>query len=79
MEVDVSVLLCRDRIETVLRYLPPQSIVLVGRQRRWGPGAYLSLIRALKRKQHHVIPVDRSSAPQPSTEWVHAEPSTNLL
>ena len=79
MEVRVAVLLCRDRVETVLRNLPLQSIVLVGRHRRWGFGAYSSLIRALKREQHHAIPVDRRAAPAVSAEWVHAEPRSKTL
>jgi hypothetical protein len=79
MEVHVSVLLCRDRVEAVLQNLPPQSIVLVGRRRRWGFGAYWSLIRALKREQHHAIPVDRRAAPAASAECVHAEPRSKIL
>jgi hypothetical protein len=79
MEVDVSVLLCRDRVETVLQNLPPQSIVLVGRRRRWGFGAYSNLIRVLKRERHHAIPVDRGAAPAASSEWVHVDPRSKTL
>jgi hypothetical protein len=79
MEVDVSVLLCRDRVETVLQNLPPESIVLVGRRRRWGSGAYSNLIRALKREQHHAIPVDRGAAPAFLSEWVHLDPRRKSL
>jgi hypothetical protein len=78
-EVHVSVLLCRDGVETVLRNLPLQSIVLVGRRRRWGFGACSRLIRALRREQHHAIPVDGGAEAAVSAQWVHAGPRSKTI
>ena len=36
--VDVKVLLCRDREETILKWLPTESIAIIGRPSRWGSG-----------------------------------------
>jgi len=58
MQVDVKVLQCRDREETIPQWLPAESIALVGRRRHWGPGSFRKLIRSLKRKGHHVVVVD---------------------
>ena len=56
--VDVRILLCRDREETLPNWIPCHAIVVIGRRRTWGPGSFSGLIRAVKRHQHQVIVVD---------------------
>jgi len=56
--VSVRILLCRDREETLRKWIPSHAIVVIGRQRAWGPGCFRGLIRAVKRNQHQVIVVD---------------------
>jgi hypothetical protein len=58
VNVDVKVLLCRDREETLPLWLPAESIAVIGRPRRWGRGSCRALIRLIKRAGHHVILVD---------------------
>src|SRR4051812_39242456 len=58
VELDVKILLCRDREETIPAWLPPGCIVVIGRRRRWGPGSSRRLIRAVRRDGRHVIVVD---------------------
>ena len=56
--VSVRILLCRDREETLREWIPSHAIVVIGRQRAWGPGCFWGLIRAVKRNQRQVIVVD---------------------
>jgi hypothetical protein len=58
VDVDVKVLLCRDREETIPQWLPAESIVVIGSRRCWGPGSFWGLIRIVRRRGHHVIVVD---------------------
>jgi hypothetical protein len=58
VNVNVKVLLCRDREETIPQWLPAESIVVIGSRRRWGPGSFRGLIRIVRRRGHHVIVVD---------------------
>lgn len=58
VDINVKVLLCRDREETIPKWLPSDSIVVIGRRRRWGLGEFRPLIRAVKRGGHHVVVVD---------------------
>src|SRR4051812_11459740 len=55
VDVKVRVLLCRDREETIPRWLPAGSIAVIGRRRSWGPGSCRRLIRAVRRDGRHVI------------------------
>ena len=55
VDVDVHVLLCRDREQTIPEWLPAGSIAVIGRCRRWGPGSSRRLIRAVRRAGHNVI------------------------
>lgn len=57
-EVEVKVLLCRDREETIPHFLPSESIAVIGRHGSWGRDAFSGLIRAVRRYGHHVIVVD---------------------
>jgi hypothetical protein len=66
VDVDVKVLLCRDREETIPQWLPAESIAVIGRRRRWGPGSSWGLIRVVKRTGHQVVVVDIGQ-PQPAT------------
>ncbi len=59
VELDVKILLCRDREETIPAWLPPGCIAVIGRRRRWGPGSSRRLIRAVRHDGRHVIVVDR--------------------
>ena len=54
-DVDVRVLLCRDREQTIPEWLPPGSIAVIGRRRRWGPGSSRRLIRGVRRAGRQVI------------------------
>ena len=65
VDVTVRVLLCRDPEETVPLWLPPESAVVIGRRRAWGPGSFRRLIRIMKRSGHHVIVVE-AGARQPA-------------
>jgi hypothetical protein len=56
--IEVKVLLCRDREETLPRWLPGHAIVVIGRQRAWGPGSFSGLIRAVRRDRRQVIVVE---------------------
>lgn len=58
VDVDVKILLCRDREETIPRWLPPESVAVIGRRRRWGPGSSRGLIRAVRRNGHQVVVVE---------------------
>ena len=57
IDVNVKVLLCRDAEETIPRWLPSDSIAVIGRRRRWGPGSCSRLIRAIRRSGLRVIVV----------------------
>jgi hypothetical protein len=63
--VEVNILLCRDTEETVSRWLPRESITILGRRRRWGPGSFRRLVRTLTRHGHQVVVVD-VGRPQPA-------------
>ena len=56
----IHILLCRDREEAVSRALPAESVAVIGRARRWGPGSHRRLIKCLDRAGHHLIVVDRN-------------------
>src|SRR5262245_30631988 len=58
VDVNVKILPCRDREETIPQWLPAESIVVIGSRRRWGPGSSRGLVRIVRRKGHHVIVVD---------------------
>ena len=55
VDTAVNVYLCRDRVETLLRYIPPERIVVLGaRKSRWR-NPDLRLARALRRAGFEVI------------------------
>jgi hypothetical protein len=53
--LEVRVLICRDRAEALNRALPPKSLILICGRERWWPNADASLARTLRRNSHHVI------------------------
>lgn len=56
VETSVQIYLCRDKLQTLLSVLKPQSlVVLCGRKRRWWPTRDEVLARALRRAGHEVI------------------------
>lgn len=56
VETTVQIYLCRDRLETLMTVLKPQSLVVVGGRRRWWwPTSEEVLVRTLRRAGHEVI------------------------
>ena len=47
--------LCRNPLETLLRELPPRSVVVIGARRNWPFGKSKRLARALRRNGHEAI------------------------
>ena len=60
LEVTIKIYLCRDRNETIRHALTPDSLVVIGTQKRWWPNRDRMLARLLKRDGHKVILVDVS-------------------
>jgi hypothetical protein len=54
-DVSVRVLLCRDRNETIRDHLRPESLVVIGRRKRWWPDGTYVLARLLRRAGHEVV------------------------
>ncbi|HVN77906.1 MAG TPA: hypothetical protein VMW38_02815 [Terriglobia bacterium] len=54
-EIRVDICLCRNRKESLLRTLRPQSLTVVGGRRRWWPTWESRLARDLRRGGHEVI------------------------
>ena len=57
-QVRVRVLLCRDKLQGLLKFLKPQSVVVVGGRKRWWLTPEEKLARVLKSNGHRVIFVD---------------------
>ncbi len=53
--LEVRVLICRDRAQALNRALPPQALVLMCGRERWWLNGDASLARELRRNSHHVI------------------------
>jgi len=58
VHVEVEVYSCRDREETLLRILPPHSVVAIGTRRHWFRTKEPHLARLLRRNGHEVIVVN---------------------
>jgi len=54
----VHLYVCRDQIETILRVLKPNSLVVIGGRKRWWPTATSRIAGALHAKGHRVVFVD---------------------
>jgi len=51
----VHVYLCRDQVETLLRVLGPNSLVVIGGRKHWWPTAGSRMANALRSKGHRVV------------------------
>jgi len=57
-EPNVHLYVCRDRIETMLFVLRPNSLVVIGDRKRWWPTAMSRMAGILRAKGHRVVVVD---------------------
>ena len=57
VEASVHILLCRDRMEALLKALTPHSLVVMGGRRRWLPSADDTVAKQLRCAGHDVIMV----------------------
>ena len=63
VDAQIKVLLCRDRDETLPKWLARDAIVVAGVARRIGPGSCWWLLRRLRKAGYKVIVVERKAAP----------------
>jgi hypothetical protein len=54
-DLEVRVLVCRERAEALIRTLQPRSLVMICGHEHWWPNEDASLARTLRRNSHHVI------------------------
>lgn len=54
-ETSARLYLCRDRLETLMQVLRPNSLVVIGGRNRWWPTAASRMARALRSKGHQVV------------------------
>ena len=57
-EVQIQVFCCRDIPEVLGHTLPPESLILVGREKRWWRRRGSKLIRLLRSRGHHAVIVE---------------------
>jgi hypothetical protein len=55
VQASIYVYLCRDQVQTLLQVLQRQSVVVLGRRKRWFPTKPMLLARALRKRGHQVI------------------------
>ena len=55
VDTRVDIYLCRDRRQAIRQALKPDSLVVIGKRKRWWPTGEESLARMLKRDGHRVI------------------------
>jgi hypothetical protein len=60
-ETSARLYLCRNRLETLMRVLRPNSLVVIGGRKRWWPTAASRMARALRSKGHQVVFIDLRS------------------
>ena len=58
VKTTVHLYLCRDRVATLLHVLAPNSLVVIGRRRRWWPTAETRLAKVLRSNGHQVVSID---------------------
>jgi hypothetical protein len=58
MEIEAFVYLCRDPAITIAEALDRESLVVIGRHKRWLLGRSPSVARKLRQKGHHVVLAD---------------------
>jgi hypothetical protein len=61
IETNIQVCLCRDRWQTIRATLKPDSLVVIGGQKRWWPTEEQRLATRLQREGHHVLLVEPRS------------------
>ena len=54
-EPSVHLYMCRDRIETLVRVLRPNSLVVISGREHWWPTAERRIAKALRSKGHRVV------------------------
>lgn len=54
-EIQIHLLLCRDRVQAILRMLTPRSVIVIGGRKRWWPTAESRLAANLRSKGHQVL------------------------
>lgn len=54
-EPSIHLYQCRDRVETLLRVLSPNSLVVIGARKHWWPTAESRVAKALRSKGHRVV------------------------
>jgi len=57
-EPSIHLYVCRDRVDTMLLVLRPNSLVVIGDRKRWWPTAMSRMARILRAKGHRVVVVD---------------------
>jgi hypothetical protein len=61
IETNIQVCLCRDQWQTIRATLKPDSLVVIGGQKRWWPTEEQRLATRLQREGHHVLLVEPRS------------------
>jgi len=59
LETSVQIFLCRDRLEMLLGTLSPNSLVVIGGQKKWWPTTEKLTARRLRQAGHKVIFIER--------------------
>jgi hypothetical protein len=59
VETSVQIYLCRNRMEMLLRMLSPNSLVVIGGQKKWWPTSERLMARRLRQAGHKVIFIER--------------------
>jgi hypothetical protein len=54
-EPTIHLYLCRDQVETLLRVLKPNSLVVIGGRKHWWPTAERRIANTLRSKGHQVV------------------------
>jgi hypothetical protein len=58
MEIEAYVYLCRDASMTIAEALDRESLVVIGRRKRWLWGSFPGVARKLRHMGHHVVLAD---------------------
>src|SRR5579862_541335 len=58
VEINPRLYLCRNALETIMRVLPPNSLVVIGGRKSWWPSAASRMARVFRSEGHHVLWID---------------------
>jgi hypothetical protein len=58
IETEIVIILCRDKQQSLIQALKPQSVVVLGGSRRWWPSRERKLARTLRSQGHKVVLVN---------------------